>query len=224
MNRIDNIIGRIRKIFKPNSDRYFRNVSGIIHVGANEGQESELYARFGLPVIWIEPNPFVFSILEKNIQHQKGQRAIKGLVTDTDDKEYEFHLANNKGESSSILELNLHKEVWPQVHYEKSVLLRSHTLPSLLSMHLIDLNNYNMLIMDTQGSELMVLKGAEPILPHFQFIKTEVPDFESYKGCCQLQDIESFLVAKGYKEVFRNQFATRPGVGAYYDIIYQKLK
>jgi FkbM family methyltransferase len=193
-------------------------------VGANEGQESALYARFGLPVIWIEPNPVVFAILEKNIHQRKDQRAIKGLVTDIDDKEYEFHLANNKGESSSILEMNLHKEVWPQVHYEKTVLLRSDTLPSLLSKHQVDLNHYNMLIMDTQGSELMVLKGAEPILTHFQLIKTEVPDFESYKGCCQLQDIESFLVARGYKEVYRNQFAARQGGGAYYDIIYQKLK
>lgn len=33
---------------------------GVIHVGANAGQERELYAAFGLHVIWIEPIPDVF--------------------------------------------------------------------------------------------------------------------------------------------------------------------
>lgn len=46
---------------------FLRKVRGIIHVGANEGQEWDLYAIFGLNVIWIEPIPEVFRTLKRNI-------------------------------------------------------------------------------------------------------------------------------------------------------------
>ena len=36
---------------------------GVIHVGANSGQERKVYARLGLDVLWIEPIPGVFAEL-----------------------------------------------------------------------------------------------------------------------------------------------------------------
>ena len=61
-----------------------------------------------------------------------------------------------------------------------------------------------MLIMDTQGSELLVLKGAIPVFQNFTYIKTEVPDFESYKGCCQLKDLQTFLKQYDFTELSRH--------------------
>ena len=57
------------------------------------------------------------------------------------------------------------------------------------------------LVMDTQGSELLVLRGADPRLPSFAFIKTEVADFEAYSGCCQLAEVTAFLSARGFRGV-----------------------
>src|SRR5215472_4628952 len=50
---------RIRSMLKRNPDSFLRGVSGVIHVGANTGQERELYEKFGLHVVWIEPIPEV---------------------------------------------------------------------------------------------------------------------------------------------------------------------
>ena len=86
----------------------------------------------------------------------------------------------------------------------------------------VDYSEYDTLIMDTQGSELLVLKGAVSILENFTYIKTEVPDFESYTGCCQLADIASFLARYGYREFSRQKNAERPNVGSYYDIVYKR--
>ena len=36
---------------------YLRKVDGIVHVGANVGQDRDLYASYGLDVLWIEPSP-----------------------------------------------------------------------------------------------------------------------------------------------------------------------
>jgi FkbM family methyltransferase len=215
------LIRRSKYLFKKNPDKLLKKVKGVIHVGANTGQERELYAQFGLSVVWIEPIPEVFEKLQSNLIGFPGQIALKGLATDLDDVEYQFHLANNNGASSSILDLNLHQDIWPEVGYEKTIKLYSKTLTSLLNENNINMSEYDMLVIDTQGSELLVLKGAESILQNFTYIQTEVPDFEAYKGCCQLKDLQLFLGERGYREILRNRFATHPGGGSYYDIIFK---
>jgi len=220
--KIKAILHQARSMLKNDPDRFLQKVSGVIHVGANAGQERELYAKFGLRVIWIEPIPEIFEKLKANVEKFPRQRALKCLVTDQDNVAYQFHIADNEGHSSSILDLNLHKDLWPQVAYEKTITLRSKTLPSLLEEEHIDYSEYDSLIMDTQGSELLVLKGAVSILENFTYIKTEVPDFESYIGCCQLSDIASFMAHHGYREFSRQKNAERPNVGSYYDVVYKR--
>lgn len=216
------IVRRVPSLFKKNPDRFLKKITGVIHVGANTGQEIPLYAQYGLSVVWIEPIPEVFEALKSNLIGIPKQIALKGLVTDLDNAEYHFHLANNNGASSSILELNLHQDIWPEIFYEKTIKLYSKTLSSLLKDNNINNSEYDMLVMDTQGSELLILSGAVSILQNFTYIKTEVPDFESYKGCCQLKDLQSFLSQHGYRELSRHKFATHPHGGSYYDIIYKK--
>jgi FkbM family methyltransferase len=216
------IVRRIKLLLEKNPDKLLKKIKGIVHVGANTGQEIPVYAKHGLSVIWIEPIPEVFDSLKANLSGVQKQIAIKALVTDVDNAEYEFHLANNNGASSSILELNLHHDIWPDVSFKKTIKLYSKTLSSLMRDNNIDVAQYDMLVMDTQGSELLVLKGALPILQNFAYIKTEVPDFESYKDCCQLSDLQSFLNQQGFVEFSRHQFATHPSGGNYYDIVYKK--
>src|SRR6185295_11443255 len=190
--KIKAILRRAGAILKRDPDRFLRKVSGVIHVGANTGQERELYKKHGLRVIWVEPIPEVFEKLKLNLTDFPQQRALQYLVSDQDNAQYQFHVANNDGASSSILELKHHKDIWPEVAYERTLALKSKTLASILAEERIDPREYDALIMDTQGSELLVLKGAGALLQHFRYIKTEVPDFESYAGCCQLSTIASF--------------------------------
>ena len=214
---------KIRTLLKRDPDRFLRKVSGVIHVGANTGQERDQYAKHGLRVIWIEPIPEVFATLKTNLTDFHQQRALQDRVSDQDDAEYTFHIANNGGASSSILDLKLHSDIWPNVIYEKSITLRSKTLASLLEKECISPGEYDALVMDTQGSELLVLKGAIPVLHNFKYIKTEVPDFESYAGCCQLTDIGSFMAQHGYREHSRRKFAERAKGGSYYDVVYERI-
>jgi hypothetical protein len=75
-------------------DDYLEQCSGVIHVGANTGQERDIYARHDLKVAWIEPIPERFAILRKNIRSLSDQVAINALITDQDGKPYTFHVAN----------------------------------------------------------------------------------------------------------------------------------
>lgn len=217
-----NLSKRTKAAFKKDPDCFLRQISGVIHVGANVGQERDRYRHHGLYVVWIEPIPEVFEMLQANIQGYPNQTAFQCLVTDQDDTEYTFHVSNNEGASSSIFELKLHKDIWPEVDYDKTITLRSTTLPCLLKRERINASKYDALIMDTQGSESLILKGAVPILGQFRFIKTEVPDFESYAGCCQLDDINVFLKQQGFQEISRHKFAERAGGGSYYDVVFER--
>lgn len=213
----------LKKVLKIGPDRFLNDVSGVVHVGANIGQERDLYSSYGLKVVWIEPIPEVFTQLVACIEGFKSQCAFQELVADVDDKEFEFHIASNNGASSSILELHHHKDIWPSVGFTATVRLKSITLPTLLSREMIDPGDYQALVLDTQGSELLVLQGILPVLRNFMYIKTEVADFESYQGCCQLPDINEFMTKHGYKEFSSRKFASRADGGSYFDIVYKRL-
>jgi FkbM family methyltransferase len=214
-------IGRKIKRLLSNPDKFLKDISGVVHIGANIGQERERYNNYGLSVIWVEPIPDVYERLKENIKAYNNQLAFQALITDVDDNQYEFHIANNDGASSSIYELKHHKDIWPGINYQKSISIKSTTLTSLFEKKSIDMTKYQALIMDTQGSELLVLKGSIPILNRFDYIKTEVADFESYEGCCQLPEIIDFMTEHGFIEYSRNEFAHRTGGGSYYDIIFK---
>ena len=202
--------------------QFLAQARGVIHVGANEGQERDLYAAHRLPVVWIEPIPEVFERLRRNISGYPGQRAYQALITDADGKPYEFHIANNDGESSSIFDLADHRDVWPDVSYERRITLKGITLASFLDRHAIDVAGFDTLVMDTQGSELLVLTGAQSILHRIEQVWTEAADFEAYRDGARLEDIGDFLSARGFREVHRAAFADRAKGGAYYDVLYRR--
>lgn len=204
------------------TDAFLRTASGVIHVGANEGQERDDYARHGLQVVWIEPIPAVFSKLQANISGYGQQHAYQYLVTDKDGETYQFHVANNRGESSSILDLGQHAELWPHVHYQESIALSSITLDSLVERQHIDVKKYDVLILDTQGSELLVLKGAERLLSGIRYIRTEAADFELYKDCAQVDEIDAFLRMHGFLEHRRRVQASHHCGGKCYNILYRR--
>lgn len=219
-----NFVKRFSRRVRQNSNAFLNDSSGIIHIGANEGQERDLYASFELPVVWVEPIPDVFNILAKNIAPYPNQRAFRYLVTEEDQKEYAFHIASNGGASSSILDFARHAEIWPEVSFTRTLNLFSVTLPTLLKQENIDISKHNALVLDTQGSELMILRGAGEILSQFQYVKLEVSDFEAYKGCCRTEEVARFMSSLGFLEANRKQFAEDPSGGAYYNIVYRNKR
>mgnify|MGYP000920124065 CR=1 FL=1 len=51
--------------------------TGIIHIGANGGQEADTYYNRGNNVIWIEASPFVMPTLLNRIAKYENQKAIQ---------------------------------------------------------------------------------------------------------------------------------------------------
>ena len=176
---------------------------GIIHVGANYGQEANEYYRNGVDnVIWIEANPKIMEGLVKYLSsYQKFNPfyVINECVSDEDGKEVTFNVANNEGQSSSILDLNYHKIAHSEVYYTEQITLKTKTLNTIFKN--FNLSDFSFLNADIQGAELLMLKGATEILPKMKYLFLEVNKKELYTGCPMVEEIDEFVSQYGFERV-----------------------
>ena len=216
------LIGAVLHPLRPRPDQFLRSCQRIVHVGANGGQERDLYNYYGLAVVWVEAIPAVFEHLLQNIHQFPKQSAIRALLADRPGNLIKFNIANNSGASSSMFELALHKDIWPEVDYVDQIELETETLDALLLYHHVDLAEIDAIVLDTQGSELLVLKGSQHLLRHISYVKVEAADFEAYKGGATVASIEQFLMGFSLRLVQKHEFARHPTGGGYYDLLFKR--
>jgi FkbM family methyltransferase len=195
------------------------SIPGIIWIGANDAKESFELNGFGIKkAIFIEADTEVFKKLKKNIKKYKNYIALNYLVADG--KKYKFNIANNKGLSSSIFELAQHKKMLPDVYFKKSFIIKSFNIKEIIKINNILLNNYQSLVLDVQGVELIVLKSFSNLLKNFKYIKLEAVDFEMYKNNPSIKEISDYLFKYGFKELKRFVIKSNPKIGKLYEVIY----
>lgn len=173
---------------------------GVIHVGANQGQEFDSYRRAGLEsVIYIEPIPQIFAKLKERISVDGRHHAFNALCTDREGDEVEFHVASNSGQSSSIFEFGSHAEHHPEVTYIGTLRLRTTTLDHIVfGTPSLDPRLLDCLVLDVQGAEAKVLAGAKRTLGLCRFVFAEVGEGGVYRGDQPLEQIVDTLKAEGF--------------------------
>src|SRR5262249_38164735 len=87
---------------------------------------------------------------------------------------------------------------------------------------LLPLLSPDALVLDIQGSELMVLAGGERALRHVHTVKVEAADFKSYEGGCTHDELIDFLTARGFELIDRRCFAQHPVLGGYFDLVFSR--
>jgi hypothetical protein len=84
-----------------------------------------------------------------------------------------------------------------------------------LKTHQIDPSGLDFWNFDIQGAELLALKGAIGALPYAKVLYMEVNTEEVYKGCAQIEELDTFLGDHGFTRVMTD--ITEAGWG---DAIY----
>lgn len=173
----------LHELFK----NYNINFKGILHVGAHECEEMKDYCVY-IPsnkILWIEA-------LEDKVNLCKSiypNTFIENAVVSDKVEIVKFNRSNN-GQSSSILELGLHKHFHPNVWYTNSYQVETKMLKDIINKYNIE---YNFLNLDIQGAELKALKGMEEYLPKVDYIYTEVNSDYVYENCCIITELDSYL-------------------------------
>ena len=166
----------------------FKPISGLVHVGAHHGQEWSTYKKYDIPVIFIEPCQDAFKILENKFASTKNVTLFNCAAGASNfTTEMYVEKSNNLGASNSVLKPKKHLEQYPEIKFTEKETVQVIPLDNLIQ------NNYNILVIDTQGYELEVLKGAVNILKNIDCIYTEANREELYEGCAMIDEIDKFL-------------------------------
>lgn len=167
--------------------RYSRK--GIIHVGANSGQERFFYNSLNKCIHWIEADPNIYSELKQNIEILPKQNSTYALIHETE-KKMRFNLSK-QSERSSIHKFTDHH--FKDENFAKlgTIEVKSTRLDSLFRQKIIDVDKFDTLITDCQGADLAVIKSLGKEIFRFKLIISEVffePCYQNIELACSYQD------------------------------------
>jgi FkbM family methyltransferase len=181
-------------------NKYKLKINGVFHIGAHHCEERKDYHEQGVTdekIIWIEGNKQICDNVKKS---NKNIIIYNEVVSDANNQELEFIITNN-GQSSSILELDLHKKFHPHVHEVNRYKVKTKTVDTIIEENKINMQHINFLNIDIQGAELLALKGMTNNLKYFDYIYLEVNIDSVYKNCALMTDIDKFLLDFGFKRM-----------------------
>ena len=188
---------------------------GIVHVGAHEGQELESYVKHEVPkVVWIEANPEIARTLEERLRPYPHHRAFQFAAHERDGLTVDLNVMVNTM-SSSILYPKKHLECYPSITVTNKISVPTRSLDRFFREEELPLEDFNFLNMDIQGAELLVLKGAEEALRHFDYVYTEVNDDFLFEGCALTGELDQFLGERGFRRVAKRMTSDAWGDALY---------
>ena len=175
--------------------------SGIIHIGANWGQELDLYNYLKIKdLLLFEPIPEIYTILVQRIENYKKYFNIKSynIALGNDNKCVEMFISDNDGQSSSVLSPNVHLTIHPEVHFfQQKIIVPMMKLDDIC----FNREKFNTIVIDVQGFELEVFKGSIETLSNIEYIYTEVNKDFVYSENGLVDEIDEFLRKFGFKRV-----------------------
>lgn len=181
-----------------NNKELCKRIHGIIQVGTHCGEEyNHIKAAGWKHQIYFEPvrESFYYAVGYATVHRSPDEmQTFSNFALLDKPGDYIFYLGRNRG-CSSFLRLNPDR---PIEHLNNvsdgQLVLPVITLDKFFEdNNNLNPNNYNLLYMDTQGSELHVLKGAEKTLHSIHVICMEVNYFPIYLGTPTLDEIKEFL-------------------------------
>jgi len=175
----------------------------IIDVGGFDGGTSLYFATEfkGRPIYCIEPNPRMWPTLDKVATTYKAIR-VKKIALGRKKSSAVLHVTANNV-SSSLNEINF-KEVERtpktfQASFKEQDEARVEV--STLDDEFTDTPSVLLIKLDTQGTELDILKGGARILEKTRFVLTEMDNHQLYKNTCQYYEVDDFLRNRSFKLV-----------------------
>jgi FkbM family methyltransferase len=194
---------------------------GVLHLGAHKGQEADIYQWLGKKVIWIEAIPRIFDQLKDNLYFYDNQEAYCLLLGDADNVKRSFFISNNDSASSSLFKFS--KNTLDGKYFSDTklkikdrIILEMTKLDSFIKKNDINISEYNHWIIDVQGAELLVLKGAENSLKFCDSLLIEVSKVDIYQDGVLWPELRNWLSKRNFYPI------TEP-MQDHSDVLFRKL-
>ncbi len=166
-----------------------RQKNWLIHAGAGFAEEAQTYHAYKFKkVIWIEANIALKSKIAQQIEKYPNQSLVSCALWDVEGESLDLNISSNIG-SSSLLNPEEHLSTFPNISFDRKYSIKTSTLDSLA----LPVPSGSTLIMDLQGAEARVLKGASKLLQNIDYIYSEFSLVELYKNGTYLEDLKQIL-------------------------------
>lgn len=175
-------------------------ISGLIHVGANDASELQSYIEAGIPRVKLfEPLKEPFRRLSENSARFRNSASIEifNVALGSKKGSADINISTNAGASSSILEPAMDRKLQRKIGF----IGKETVVVDILSEYLNEGDQFNLLVIDVQGYELEVLRGAGSKINQFDYIISELNRKTQYKGSATVEDIDTFLETAGYSRM-----------------------
>jgi FkbM family methyltransferase len=188
-----------------------KNAAVVVDIGANEGYYI-LKLRENNPscrVIAVEPNPYVFEILQKNIEANqiKNIEPVNKAVGPKNGN-MNFEIIKEIGAISSH-NINLVERKWMKTEFIEKITVDAITLNALFVKH--NLDSVDILKMDVEGLEAEILAASSELL------KNKVRCIVLERHSRELRDtVNTILSNAGFKLVYEED----PHIEKYYGDMY----
>jgi FkbM family methyltransferase len=190
---------------------YNCHFNGVLHLGAQFGQEIGIYRKLGIqPIVLIEPLPKSFTVLTEAAGPDC--ICINTAVGNFNGRIEMYVDEGNAGGSSSVLRPLLHLTQYPHISFPQNILVPIARVDDL------NIPQCNFMNLDIQGYELEALKGAAMYLSAVDYVLTEVNSAELYAGCARVEEIDDYLATHGLTRVETNWEG-----GTWGDAFYMKV-
>lgn len=199
---------------------------GVIHLGAHKGEELNLYRKLKIKnILLYEANKKLINYLKFkgfffNFLFKMNIQVINKIIYN-EDRFCSLNITSNT-QSSSILNLGLHKKLYPNIVKKNENLVDGATLNSEFK-NFYNINNFNILNMDIQGSELLALLGANDIISNLDVIYTEINYDYIYENCALINEIDDYLTKYDFIR-FKTKTIKNDGRPMWGDALYVKKK
>jgi FkbM family methyltransferase len=186
--------------------KYNIKPKGVLHIGANVGEEAPVYLELGVKKqIWIEGDSGTFQKLQNNLVSNPEAHPYCFVVSDSAEK-VKFNISSNASQSSSILEFGTHATVHPDVTFVRSeerypLTIESFYWSLIRDEEWFEQGDYDFLNIDLQGAEMKALKGMGDFLHLFKWAYLEVNKAHLYVGCPLVEELDEYLLKFGFVRV-----------------------
>jgi len=171
---------------------------GVIQVGSHWCEEHEEFVKCGIErFVYIEPCKEAFDVMQIKRDHKFIGRDVLlfNVACGSEEGEMPMYVSHqNQGQSNSILKPQGHLIQHPEIVFDDAEVVKVVRLDNLP----IDKEKYDMLVMDCQGYEGEVLKGATETLKHISIIYTECNRGQTYSGNMEIEEMDELLLGRGF--------------------------
>lgn len=162
--------------------------------GAHRYQERQLFDRLfpNLERIYLFEPLTELAYTLKQVEAADPRVRVFPYALSDHNGEQEFYITDNDGESSSLLRLGKHREIFPHVKAVRVTRVQCRTLDRVIEE--AGLSMPDMLLLDVQGAEHRILSSLSPQLKrHMRVLYVEASLDEVYEGARCLDDLAAVL-------------------------------